>query len=644
MAQAHPMRAARPGLSDFLLERGDLLGASRFPTLVADLRSGEVCLCNSVAAARLGFTPLGLADLFAADEDAVAFADALRETGRWEGLLEGARAAVAQAIPGGDGTEGVCIGLGEADAADASRALAASLVEGAESAFLGVDGAGRVVIANEAARRLLGPGIVGGLLAVAAPLAALHVVLPGPPVSGWVDGISGGAHLVEWRSAPVASRLWPLWGRDVTGSDEARSALEARVRRTEALGAVAAAAAAGMPVPDLATLALTQIESLIGTREARVTLVEADALRPVAVRRDGVPVAAEGRLMLSASPAREARSRRTAVVRPISDADVYPSLRPLEAMGVQWALLMPMRVEEAIFGFVEVYTDHDVFALDEIDLVRQMAGLISAALVRERQIEQISRYAHAMEQRVAHRNEELHRTNEQLIQATKLSSIGELAAGLVHELNQPLNVIGGYIELLSEGSLSDGARARALEVMARAVNRMTIMAENLRNFSRADGPAKAPVDLAEILHLSRELTAGAVRRGVKIDCPSGILVFGTATRLEQVVINLLANALQSDGDPVRMRGYADGDRAIIEVSDRGPGVPEAIRQRIFEPFFTTKPPGQGTGLGLSVSGRIIHDHGGRIEIHANPGGGALFRVVLPLHRARPVDSSAPDPV
>jgi signal transduction histidine kinase len=175
--------------------------------------------------------------------------------------------------------------------------------------------------------------------------------------------------------------------------------------------------------------------------------------------------------------------------------------------------------------------------------------------------------------------------------------------------------------------------------MDRAVGRMTTMVDNLRNFSRGGGPMLAPVELGEVARMAVELTAGSQRHGVMVDSVDGAIVLGDPTRLEQVVINLVANALQAEGDPVVVKvRYLDADRAFLEVTDHGPGVPSHLRDRIFDAFFTTKPPGQGTGLGLSISARIVQEHGGRIEVDDNPGGGARFRIVLPLHRTREIQT------
>jgi len=248
----------------------------------------------------------------------------------------------------------------------------------------------------------------------------------------------------------------------------------------------------------------------------------------------------------------------------------------------------------------------------------------------------------AAELEIAALKRTLERTQDQLVQAAKLASLGELSAGLLHELNQPLNVLGGYVEILREGKLAEGSHTRALDVMERAVDRMVRMVEHLRTFSRGGRPTVAVVDVAAVLTLAHELTVGALRRGVVVTCAPGLFVLGDANRLEQVVINLLANALQCEGDPVVLNARAlDDDTVAIEVADRGPGVPTALRARIFEPFFTTKPAGRGTGLGLSVSARIVQDHGGRIEADDNPEGGALFRVVLPRHHP-PASPPAPE--
>lgn len=231
--------------------------------------------------------------------------------------------------------------------------------------------------------------------------------------------------------------------------------------------------------------------------------------------------------------------------------------------------------------------------------------------------------------------------------SARLSAIGEMAAGVAHELNQPLNVITGYIELLQDGGGSRDDVSRALEVMARAAERMATLVSHLRDYTRAGLETLRPVDLREVLRHADELSSRAAPAPVPLSWapPSEpYYVLGDPGRLEQLFINLIANARQAtvgnNGRRVELRlfpteapsGAAGARRGAvaIEVLDQGPGVPVGLRDRIFEPFFTTRGR-EGTGLGLSICDRIAREHQGRVEVDDAPGGGALFRVLLPRY-------------
>jgi len=449
------------------------------------------------------------------------------------------------------------------------------------------------------------------------------------------DPDTADALYLEAAWSPVALAASAVVTRLRAADREIRD-LRTSARFAEVRAAVTLAAARGDTFGEVATLALTQLERVLPVRDARVTLLEDETLRVVAGRRHGETDATDARTLLTATPAGLARAHRAPEQVVVSaSSDLYPALRPLEARGLRSVLYAPLVASGAVLGFVELRaTVREVFLAEEVTLAADLAHVVATALVRERMTEQAARHAQSLERRAAVGREELDRTQEQLLQAAKLSSIGELAAGLVHELNQPLNVLGGYVELLRDGTLGPYAQTRALDVMAKSVERMSSMVDNLRNFARVGGQDFDAVDLSEVIFMARELTVGALARGLETECPPGFVVRGDANRLEQVFVNLFANALQSGGDPVTVALCAlEGDRVAVDVRDRGPGVPEPLRARIFEPFFTTKPRGQGTGLGLSVSARIVAEHGGTIEIHDNPGGGAWFRVVLP--RAAP---------
>lgn len=488
-----------------------------------------------------------------------------------------------------------------------------------------------LVTSAEQRRRLREASLADGLWEGEVAPGRRLVALPIYGEGGRPEGL-----YLEAPWAPVSTAVSSVATR-LRAADREIRLLRAAARFGDVRQAVALAVGRGLPLIELAAFTLERLERVLAVRDCRITLLEDDTLRVYAARRDGEPLLAEPRTLLAATPASQARARRAPVQCAVSGSvELYPALRPLDTNGVRAVLYAPLEASEAVFGFLELHQDErEVFLDDEVALAADLARMLATALVRERLVEQMARHAHALELRATHGREELNRTQEQLIQAAKLSSIGELAAGLVHELNQPLNVLGGYVELLREGALGPSAQERALDVMTRAVERMTSLVDNLRNFARSGGPSMEVVDLGRVVTMARELTAGAMARGVSATCPPGIHVLGDANRLEQVFVNLLANALQANGDPIAIEVVAlDAERVAVDVRDRGPGVPDAIRGRIFEPFFTTKPPGQGTGLGLSVSARIVVEHGGRIEVDDNPGGGALFRVILPRHGGR----------
>jgi C4-dicarboxylate-specific signal transduction histidine kinase len=227
----------------------------------------------------------------------------------------------------------------------------------------------------------------------------------------------------------------------------------------------------------------------------------------------------------------------------------------------------------------------------------------------------------------------------------RLVTLGSLSAGLAHELSQPLTCLVGHLCLLSShfNALSPDSAGheklrRQIESTQRAAARMSRLLDHLRGFSRpSDSVAKTTVLNGVVDSALLLLHPTLLERGIDVDVdldPVAPQVFANPVELEQVVLNLLANARDAvDGRKRRhiaVRTRADGDTAALEVEDSGPGVEPDLRERIFEPFFTTKRGGAGTGLGLSVSQNIAHRHGGSIEVENAGHGGARFRLRLPL--------------
>jgi len=243
---------------------------------------------------------------------------------------------------------------------------------------------------------------------------------------------------------------------------------------------------------------------------------------------------------------------------------------------------------------------------------------------------------------------DLKRLEEQLIQAEKLAAMGQMLAGVAHELNNPLTAVLGVTELLRERSGSDESFKRQLELTHRQARRAARIVQNLLEFSRPASPQKKPLSINNLIERTLQLHEHSLRRNnieVDFNPQHGLpAVVGDANQLIQVFLNLVTNAEQAireirDSGRLQIRAARSDDRVSVTFQDDGVGIqPEAL-PRIFEPFYTTKRPGGGTGLGLSICISIIREHGGTIEVEALPGGGAAFTVSVPAAPAE--ESEAP---
>ena len=246
---------------------------------------------------------------------------------------------------------------------------------------------------------------------------------------------------------------------------------------------------------------------------------------------------------------------------------------------------------------------------------------------------------------VQQREQELREKQEQLVQAGKLATLGELTTGVAHELNNPLNniglFIGNAIDLIELG-MADTDSARILQELHSAMQQVwkaTEIISHLRTFGRAAPVSHEPVEITQVIRQAISLMQEQLRlRQIKVqlDFPeNGITVIGNAIQLEQVFINLLTNARDAMIDGPRkvitIVCATEADSANICFCDTGTGIPAGLEQRIFDPFFTTKEVGTGTGLGLSITYGIIKEHQGTIMVQNHEDGGALFLIQLPLN-------------
>lgn len=230
------------------------------------------------------------------------------------------------------------------------------------------------------------------------------------------------------------------------------------------------------------------------------------------------------------------------------------------------------------------------------------------------------------------------RLQEQLIQSEKMSAIGQLIAGVAHDLNNPLASVVGFSDFLSESSDVPPALVEPLRVIRQEAERAATIVHNLLSFARRQEAQRQRQGIRPLLEstialLRNELLAThvAVELTVDPDVPDVEL---NGNQMKQVFLNLLSNAVHAiagsgRGGTIRVHARPWLDGLAVRVADDGPGMTENIARRVFEPFFTTKSEGRGTGLGLSICQGIVKEHGGRITLETTPGAGATFTVELP---------------
>jgi C4-dicarboxylate-specific signal transduction histidine kinase len=245
-------------------------------------------------------------------------------------------------------------------------------------------------------------------------------------------------------------------------------------------------------------------------------------------------------------------------------------------------------------------------------------------------------------QAVERREQELRDKQEQLVQAAKLATLGELTTGVAHELNNPLNniglFVGNVIDRVMLGEIETDRVLGDLEKAMEQVWKATEIITHLRTFGRAAPVSLERLDIDDVIERALSLMHEQLRlRAIEVELdlsPDELVVLGNPIQLEQAFINLLTNArdalAEANEKTVRITTeLADGDRIRIIFADTGPGIPFGLEQRIFDPFFTTKEVGAGTGLGLSITYGIVKEHGGSIAVASHAGEGARFEIVLP---------------
>ncbi len=276
---------------------------------------------------------------------------------------------------------------------------------------------------------------------------------------------------------------------------------------------------------------------------------------------------------------------------------------------------------------------------------RHRQTLENAAIELEHRVERrtkaLSEANKRLEEEIQERHkaeDDLHRAQDELVQAGKLAALGQMAAGITHEMNQPLTAIRSYADnasvLLKRDRLDD-VDSNLVQI-SQLCARLGKISGQLKVFSRKTPSQKEPISLVKVmadtltlLESSSKFENTQIINNIK---DPSISVLGEAIRLEQVLLNILRNALDALADKagacIWISAHAQGTRMVIHIRDNGPGFEGDDLERIFDPFFTTKEVGKGLGLGLSISSRIIQDFGGVLKAHNHPDGGAVFTIEL----------------
>ena len=303
-------------------------------------------------------------------------------------------------------------------------------------------------------------------------------------------------------------------------------------------------------------------------------------------------------------------------------------------------------------------------ALASIILVILFAGLVGALFIQRRarlleRFDQQRHHSEVLEARVTERTADLHDANAQLrqeveerrltearlrktqtdlVQAGKLAALGQMSAALSHEFNQPLAAVKSYADNAAtflDRDRPEEARQN-IGLISQMADRMAAISKHLRNFARRPQEKIGPVPLLPVLDDALALMRARlaeVGSEIRYDRPEEeITVMGGQVRLQQVLVNLLSNAIDAMEDQevpvIEISVETRGGRWQVSVRDHGPGLSETSLAQLFDPFFTTKSPGKGLGLGLSISYNIVRDFGGRLAAHNHEGGGAVFTVDL----------------
>ncbi len=416
---------------------------------------------------------------------------------------------------------------------------------------------------------------------------------------------------------------------DMTEKKRAEDEIRRRNRELNALNAMAVIATQSFDLDEILNLTLRQVISLLGAETGSIYLCDAD--ETTFRRRAGWGQRSVERARFSEVKFTEGfgelvtRSRTEVVT-----ADYLPHVPALVAEFIRadglaswiWVLLWGKDKPIGIMGISS--RENREYTSNDESLLVAIGRQLSTTIEKVRLYEETCRAY-----------EDLRRTQEQLLQSEKMSAVGQLIAGVAHELNNPLTAILGYAQLLESEGLADRA-ADFVSKLFKQAQRTHRVVQNLLSFARQRKPQKELVDICKVLDETLALRDYDLKvNDIKVEreTEAGLrAVTADPHQLEQVFLNIINNGVDAmleagRGGALKIRMFADEGNVITEFQDSGPGIKEP--NRIFDPFYTTKSVGKGTGLGLSICYGIIKEHGGDISARNQESGGAVIQVRLP---------------
>ena len=441
---------------------------------------------------------------------------------------------------------------------------------------------------------------------------------------------------------------------DITQCKQVQKNLQERNRQLLVVNQILQTISTTLDMDRILRMIVSETDRLLGTPVTAVWLTDPETEQLIC--RSASPQYADVLLKWELSP--EATTWILTRQKSANILDIQAEPRHIQDMVGQFTfmrsiLIVPLQTTDGVIGLLTLGDERPSrFQPEDVIIAEAIAAAVANA-IRQAQLYQDLQKQYS-------RLEEMH---SRLVQAEKLAALGELVAGVAHELNNPLTSITLHAELLAKQNINGDAHNH-LEKITEQARRAAQTVHRLLDFSRQRPLANEPTQTNDLLQktvdlLSHELHAHNITIKMHLDEHLPIVIVDPQ-QIQQVFVNLILNAMQAIGKEqgkgsltLRSEQRADGRQQVIRIviEDDGPGIPPQIQARIFDPFFTTKPQGQGTGLGLSVCHGIITRHNGRIWVESETGQGAAFFIELPVlpssDQAQPqanISEQQPDPL